>query len=50
MPIHLLAGTGVEHAAVVEIYLGDGRMVRVGCGIDRQTLREVLAALEVRPC
>jgi len=50
VPIHLLAGHGVEHAAVVEIYLGDGRMVRVGPGVDRQTLGEVLAALEVVAC
>ena len=50
VPIHLLAGNGPEHAAVLEIYLGDGRMVRVGPGVDRQTLGEVLAALEVRPC
>jgi hypothetical protein len=50
VPIHLLASSGVEHAAAVEIYLGDGRMVRVGRGIDRQTLAEVLRALEVGPC
>ena len=50
VPIHLLAANGVEHAATVEIYLGDGRMVRVGPGIDRQTLVEVLRALEVGSC
>ena len=50
LPIHLLAGNGVEHPAAVEIYLGDGRLVRVGPGVDRQTLREVLAALEVGSC
>ncbi len=50
VPIHLLAANGVEHAATVEIYLGDGRMVRVTPGIDRQTLVEVLRALEARPC
>ena len=50
VPIHLLAGNGVEHAAAVEIYLGDGRMVRVGPGVDRQTLVEVLRALEGRSC
>jgi hypothetical protein len=37
-------------AAGVEIHLGDGRMVRVGPGVDRQTLVEVLRALEVRLC
>ena len=50
VPIHLLAGNSAVHAAVVEIHLGDGRMVRVGPGIDRQTLVEVLRVLEVRPC
>jgi hypothetical protein len=50
VPIHLLADGSAAIAATVEIHLGDGRMVRVGPGVDRQTLREVLAALEVRPC
>jgi hypothetical protein len=39
-----------DHAVVVEIHLGDGRMVRVGPSVDRQTLVEVLAALEARSC
>jgi hypothetical protein len=38
-----------NHAAV-EIYLGDGRMVRVASGVDRKTLVEVFAALEARSC
>jgi len=50
VPIHLLAIDRVEHAATVEIDLGDGRMVRVGPGIDRQTLTEVLRALEDGSC
>ena len=50
VPIHLSAGNSAVHAAVVEIHLGDGRMVRVGPGFDRQTLVEVLGALEVRSC
>ena len=50
VPIHLLAGNSAVHAAAVEIHLGDGRMVRVGPGVDRQTLVDVLSALEVRPC
>lgn len=50
VPIHLLPGNSVVNATAVEIYLSDGRMVRVGPGIDRQTLVEVLSALEVRPC
>jgi len=50
VPIQLLASNGVEHAAAVEIYLGDGRVVRVGPGVDRQTLVDVLSALEARSC
>ncbi len=50
VPIHLLADSSAAIAATVEIHLGDGRMVRVTPGVDRQTLREVIAALEVRPC
>jgi len=37
-------------AQSVEIILGPGRTVRVPAGFDRQTLAEVLAVLEVRPC
>jgi hypothetical protein len=50
VPIQLLASNGVVHAAAVEIYLGDGRMVRVGPGVDRQMLVDVLSALEARSC
>jgi len=50
VPIHLSAGSSAADAAVVEIHLGDGRMVRVGPGFDRQTLAEVLSALEGRTC
>ena len=50
VPIHLLSDNGVVHAAAVEIHLGDGRMVRVAPGFDRQTLVEVLGGLEVRSC
>ena len=39
-----LAGGGVE------IVLEQGRVVRVPAGFDRQTLADVLAVLEVRPC
>ena len=44
------AAVPVDHAAAVDIHLGNGRMVRVGPGVDRRTLVEVLAALEARPC
>ena len=50
LPVHLLGGNSPAHAAGVEIHLGDGRMICVRPGFDRQTLREVLAALEGRPC
>ena len=41
---HPLAGRGVE------IVLAQGRTVRVPAGFDRQTLVDVLAVLEARPC
>jgi hypothetical protein len=34
----------------VEIILTQGRAVRVQAGFDRQTLADVLAVLEARPC
>jgi hypothetical protein len=34
----------------VEIVLAQGHTVRVAVGFDRQTLAEVLAVLEGRPC
>jgi len=47
VPVRLLA----DHApADVEIDFGNGRTVRVRPGFDRQTLCEVLAMLEGRPC
>ena len=50
LPIQVLAGNGVASPAPVEIHLGDGRMICVRPGVDRQTLREVLGALEGRSC
>jgi hypothetical protein len=47
LPIHVLAE---NTAAGVEIHLGDGRIIRVGPGVDRQMLVEVLRALEACPC
>jgi hypothetical protein len=50
LPVHVVA-TGVTEAACgVEIVLSHGRTVRVSPGFDRQTLCDVLAVLEVRPC
>ena len=34
----------------MEIILAQGRTVRVPAGFDRQTLADVLAVLEARPC
>jgi transposase len=39
-----------EASDTVEIVLAHGRRVRVRSGFDRQTLVDVLAVLEVRPC
>jgi hypothetical protein len=59
LPLHVVAskslkpasGYGLAEAAQgVEIILGPGRTVRVPAGFDRQTLADVLAVLEVRPC
>lgn len=47
VPVRVLGGNA---PADVEIHLGDGRMICVRPGFDRQTLVEVLAALESRPC
>lgn len=50
VPIHLLADNSPANAPGVEIHLSNGGMICVRPGFDRQTLEEVLAALEVRPC
>jgi len=47
VPIHVLADTT---AAGIEIHFDGGRKVFVRPGFDGQTLREVLAVLESRPC
>jgi transposase-like protein len=39
-----------EAAGKVEIILAPGHVVRVSPGFDRQTLSDVLALLEARPC
>ena len=40
----------METSRGVEIVLADGRIVRVPTGFERQTLVDVLAVLEGRPC
>lgn len=47
LPIRVLTDST---AAGVEIHLGGGRMICVWPGLDRQTLLEVLAALEGLSC
>ena len=54
LPVQVVEPTsgraGPAGAEGVEIILGQGRTVRVRAGFDRQTLVDVLAVLEVRPC
>jgi transposase-like protein len=50
LPVRVTSGGPAEAPRGVEIVLTNGRLVRVGAGFDRQTLAEVLAVLEVRPC
>lgn len=40
---------GVESVGI-ELVLGDGRRVRIGKGVDRETLANVLAVLEQKRC
>lgn len=47
LPVHVLTDST---AAGVEIYLGGGRRICVRPGFDWQTLQQVLAVLEGRPC
>jgi transposase-like protein len=55
LPVQVVAPAsecpGVANASHgVEIILARGRTVRVSTGFDRQTLADVLAVLEARPC
>ena len=50
LPVHVVEDGVPEVAHAVEIVLGRGRTVRVQAGFDRQTLADVLAVLEARPC
>ena len=50
LPVHVVEDAAVEAANGVEIILAHGCTVRVRSGFDRQTLANVLAVLEVRPC
>ena len=55
LPVHVVGPTSecpdmAEATRGVEIVLAQGRTVRVRAGFDRQTLADVLAVLEARPC
>ena len=50
LPVHVIEDAAAEATSGVEILLAHGRTVRVRSGFDRQTLVDVLAVLEVRPC
>jgi hypothetical protein len=50
LPVQIVPGSEQLVAGGVEIMVGDGRVVRVQPGFDRQVLAEVLGVLEVRPC
>jgi transposase len=50
LPLQVVADRPREDACGLDIVLGDGRTLRIRPGFDRQTLADVLAVLEVRPC
>ena len=50
LPVRVVEPSLTEAACGVEIIFAHGRAVRVLPGFDRQTLADVLAVLEVRPC
>lgn len=46
----LVSENGESLAAGIELVLGDGRRLRINRGVDEETLRAVLAALEPPAC
>ncbi len=50
LPVQVVPGQAGEVGSGVEIHWSNGRSVRLRRGFDRQTLAEVLAVLETRPC
>ena len=46
----LVSENGENPAAGIELVLGDGRRLRISRGVDEETLRAVLAALEQPAC
>jgi hypothetical protein len=50
LPVEVMEDGAAPAGGGVEIILAPGRTLRVRAGFDRQTLADVLAVLEVRPC
>jgi len=50
LPVQVVMDQASQPGSGVEIYWDNGRSVRLHRGFDRQTLAEVLAVLEARPC
>jgi len=51
MPAFVAVGVAtVPMTSTLEVVLGCGRVVRVPAGFDAETLRQLLAVLEVPPC
>jgi hypothetical protein len=50
LPLQVVADRGPEDGCGLDLLLGNGRTLRIRPGFDRQTLADVLAVLEVRPC
>lgn len=50
VPVHISADPPVEQGGRIEVVLAGGRRIRISGRVDRQTLSDVLAALEAPPC
>ena len=50
LPVRVVEDVREDAIGTIEIVLAAGRTVRVPAGFDRQTLMDVLAVLEARPC
>jgi hypothetical protein len=50
LPVQVAADRSQKAERSLELVLGGDRVLRIPPGFDRQTLRDVLAVLEVRPC
>jgi hypothetical protein len=50
IPVRVAANRGAEAGRPIEMILGGDRVLRIPPGFDRQTLLDVLGALEVRGC